>query len=339
MMNFSENRVIVIAEAGVNHNGSLEIAKKMVDAAVKAGADIIKFQTFVGEKVISRYAPKAKYQLETTAEGESQLDMVKKLEFSPSEHKELFNYCIQKNIQYLSSPFDLESIELLAEMNVKAIKIPSGEITNLPYLRKIGALQKTIILSTGMSTLGEIETAIDILTRAGTKRENIVLLHCTTEYPAPYEEVNLQAILTLQKAFGLKTGLSDHTEGIEIAIAAAAMGASVIEKHFTLDKNMEGPDHKASLSPEELYQMIRTIRHVEKAMGNGIKKPSPSETANIPIVRKSIVAARPIARGEVFSPENITTKRPGTGISPMHWDYVIGKKAPRDFKEDELIEL
>ncbi|MGC8802355.1 MAG: N-acetylneuraminate synthase, partial [Bacteroidales bacterium] len=267
----SQRHTTIIAEAGVNHNGSLELAMKMVDVAAEAGVDYIKFQTFTGEKVISRYAPKAQYQIQQTGNDESQLDMVKKLELSESEHVELVRYCEKKGVKFLSTPFDLDSIDLLVRLGLHTIKIPSGEITNLPYLRKIGALKKHLIVSTGMATLGEVEKAIEILTRAGTERTNISLLHCTTEYPAPIEEVNLRAILTLQQAFQLPVGYSDHTPGIEVAIAAVALGACIIEKHFTLDKNMPGPDHKASLEPNELKQLVVAIRTIEKALGHGRK--------------------------------------------------------------------
>ncbi len=338
---FCENKmdkVLIIAEAGVNHNGKLNLAQKMIDVASEAKVDFIKFQTFKGENVISRYAPKAEYQIQQTGKEESQLDMVKKLELSEEEHKILYDYCIQKHIQYLSTPFDLESIDQLVRLKLDTIKIPSGEITNLPYLRKIGGLNKKLIISTGMATLGEIETAISILEKSGTNLQNICLLHCTTEYPAPIEDTNLRAIITLKQAFGLPVGYSDHTLGIEVAIAAVALGATVIEKHFTLDKKMEGPDHKASLEPNELIQLVKAIRNIEKALGNGIKKPSDSEIKNIPIARKSIVAKKNITKGEVFTQENLTVKRPGNGISPMMWDMILGKTASRDFKEDELIE-
>jgi N,N'-diacetyllegionaminate synthase len=298
----SNDKTFIIAEAGVNHNGSLELAQKMIDAAVETGADAVKFQTFKAEKIVSRYAPKAKYQKKTTAAGESHLEMIKKLELDAADHQALIDYCKKKNIRFLSSPFDLESIDLLNELGLNIFKIPSGEITNLPYLRKIGALKKEIILSTGMADLGEIEDALDVLIKAGTARKNITVLHCNTEYPTPYEDVNLKAMETMGLAFpGIKVGYSDHTLGIEVPIAAVAMGATVIEKHFTLDKNMEGPDHKASLEPEELKAMVHAIRNIEKALGNGIKKPSPSELKNMPIARKSIVAARNIRKGELFT--------------------------------------
>lgn len=334
----SYNKTFIIAEAGVNHNGSLELAKKLIDAAVEAGADAVKFQTFKADKIVSRYAQKADYQKQTTDASESQLDMIRKLELDEGAHKELFDYCRSKGIMFLSSPFDLEGIDLLASLGLTIFKIPSGEITNLPYLRKIGGLKKEIILSTGMADLGEIEDALNILMEAGTERENITVLHCNTEYPTPFEDVNLRAMLTIKAAFpGISVGYSDHTPGIEMPIAAVALGATVIEKHFTLDKNMEGPDHKASLDPDELKAMVHAIRNIEEALGNGIKKPSPSELKNKPVARKSIVAARNIQRGEVFTEENLNVKRPGTGISPMRWDEILGKHAQKKYVEDELI--
>ena len=331
-------RTFIIAEAGVNHNGSLELAKKMIDVAVEAGADAVKFQTFKAEKVVSRYAPKAEYQKKTTTADESQLEMVKKLELDEVAHEKLLAYCRSRNIQFLSTPFDLESIDLLNKLGLEIFKIPSGEITNLPYLRKIGALKKEIILSTGMANLGEIEAVLDVLTSTGTKLKDITILHCNTEYPTPMQDVNLKAMLTIKAAFtGVNIGYSDHTEGIEVPIAAVAMGATIIEKHFTLDKNLPGPDHKASLEPDELTAMVRAIRNIEKALGSGIKKPSPSESKNMAIARKSIVAAQAIATGEEFTNNNLTAKRPGTGLSPMKWDEVIGRKAEKDYKTDEII--
>ena len=331
-------KTFIIAEAGVNHNGSLELARKMIDAAVEAGADAVKFQTFKAEKVVSRYAPKAEYQKKTTNAGESQLEMIKKLELDAAAHKMLIDYCKKKNILFLSTPFDLESIDLLNELGLDIFKIPSGEITNLPYLRKIGDLKKETILSTGMADLGDIEDALDVLTGAGTKLKDITVLHCNTEYPTPMQDVNLKAMQTIKSAFpGTHVGYSDHTEGIEVPIAAVAMGATIIEKHFTLDKNMEGPDHKASLEPNELKTMVCAIRNVEKVLGNGIKKPSPSELKNKLIVRKSIVAARNIREGEPFTEKNLTLKRPGTGISPMRWDEVIGQRASKDYNIDDPI--
>ncbi len=328
----------IIAEAGVNHNGSMELAKKLIDVAVEAGADAVKFQTFKAEKVISKFAQKAEYQRKTTDSQESQLEMVKKLELSFENFVELKKYCDERNIIFLSTPFDIESARFLHKQGLEIFKIPSGEITNYLLLREISSYNKKIILSTGMADLGEIEDAIDLLVESGTIRENITLLHCTTEYPAPIEETNLKAILTLKEAFKLPVGYSDHTQGIEIPIAAVAMGATVIEKHFTLDKNLPGPDHKASLELDELKSMIKAIRNIEKAMGNGIKKPSPSELKNRDIARKSIVSARKIKKGEILTEENLTVKRPGTGISPMRWKEVIGKMANRDYEEDEVIE-
>lgn len=333
------HEVFVIAEAGVNHNGSMEIAKKMVDAAVGARADSVKFQTFRTEKTISQFAPKAKYQKRTTPKSESQFEMVKKLELNMKAHQKLINYCRERGIIFLSSPFDLESIDLLINLGVEIFKIPSGEITNLPYLRKIGGLKKRVILSTGMADLREIEDALGIIVGAGTLQQNITVLHCNTEYPTPIEDVNLLAMLTIKRNLKVNVGYSDHTLGIEIPIAAAALGATVIEKHFTLDRNMDGPDHKASLEPNELKAMISSIRSIEKALGDGIKKPSPSELKNIEFVRKSIVSARDIKKGEIFTEENITVKRPGIGLNPMNWDNVIGKIAKKDFKKDQIIEL
>lgn len=331
------NRTFIIAESGVNHNGDVGIAKEMVDVAAKAGADAVKFQTFKAEKMISKFAPKAEYQRKTTDENESQFEMVKKLELDQCAHKELIAYCRQKGIIFLSTPFDLESIDLLNELGLKILKIPSGEITNLPYLRKIGSLKKKLILSTGMADLQEIGNALKILTGAGTPKENITVLHCNTEYPTPMEDVNLRAMLTIRDTFDVKVGYSDHTLGIEVPIAAVALGASVIEKHFTLDANMKGPDHKASLEPAGLRTMVEAIRNIEKMLGDGVKKPSPSELKNRPIARKSIVAARDITKGEIFTEENIAVKRPGIGISPMEWDKILGEVAERDFKEDEPV--
>lgn len=330
-------RVFIIAEAGVNHNGDIENAKKLIYVAKKSGADAVKFQTFKSEKVISKFAQKAEYQKETTGESDTQLDMVKKLELSYKDFKELKKYCDEVEINFMSTPFDLDSIEFLNELNIDVFKIPSGEITNLPYLIKIAQTNKPIIMSTGMSTLDEIEAAINILRQNGSGE--ITLLHCTTEYPAPYKDVNLRAMKTLRERFKVNVGYSDHTKGIEISIAAVAMGATVIEKHFTLDRNMEGPDHKASLEPDELKAMVQAIRNVESALGDGIKRPTESEIKNIEIARKSIIAKRDIKKGEIFTEENITVKRPGNGISPMKWFEVLGKTAVRDFKEDELIEL
>ncbi|CUU69031.1 general stress protein 14 (GSP14) [Campylobacter hyointestinalis] len=331
------NKVFIIAEAGVNHNGSLELAKKLIDEAVVAGADAVKFQTFKAELCISKNADKAEYQKQTTDKNESQFDMIKKLELNEYAHTELIKYCKIKNIMFLSTPFDLQSVDLLNGFGLEIFKIPSGEITNLPYLRKIASLNKKVILSTGMANLGEIEAALEILTKNGTAKENITILHANTEYPTPFRDVNLKAMLTIRGAFGVKVGYSDHTPGIEVPIAAVALGATVIEKHFTLDKTMPGPDHKASLEPSELQSMVKAIRNIEIALGDGIKKASSSESKNKPIARKSIVAKCDIKKGDLFSESNLTIKRPGSGISPMRWDEVIGLRATRDYKEDELI--
>lgn len=333
----SYNKTFIIAEAGVNHNGSIDRAIQMVDAAVEAGADAVKFQTFKAEKMITVNSPKADYQMETTDSDETQLEMVKKLELDEAAHVKLYKYCQGKNTQFLSTPFDLESIDLLNRMGLEIFKIPSGEITNLPYLRKLGALDKRLILSTGMADLGEIEHALNVLTDSGTPLENITVLHCNTEYPTPVEDVNLRAMKTIGHAFGVAVGYSDHTLGIEVAVAAVALGAAVIEKHFTLDRNLPGPDHKASLEPDELKAMVQAIHYIEKALGDGIKRPSPSEVKNKSIARKSLVATQPIKTGELFSADNITAKRPGTGISPMRWDEVLGQVAQKDYEKDDLI--
>ena len=293
--------VFIIAEAGVNHNGSIEIAKRLIDAAKDCEADAVKFQTFKASNLVSVNAEKAEYQKKLTSVRESQFEMIKKLELTRAEHLQLLRHCHKKGIQFLSSPFDLESIDLLYELGLTIFKIPSGEIINLPYLRKIGRLNKIIILSTGMADLGEIEDAVEVLIESGTNKENITILHCNTEYPTPFEDVNLRAMLTIKNAFNVKVGYSDHTKGIEVPIAAVALGAEVIEKHFTLDRNMEGPDHKASLEPAELRQMVDSIRNIEKALGNGMKKPSPSESKNKVIVRKSLVAKTDIKKGDDFT--------------------------------------
>ncbi|NQT95552.1 MAG: N-acetylneuraminate synthase [Candidatus Omnitrophica bacterium] len=331
-------RTFIIAEAGVNHNGSVRIAKKMIDVAAKAGADAVKFQTFKAEDLATRTAPKAKYQKKSMGKN-SQFAMLKKLELDIRAHKELIRYCRLKRIIFLSSPFDLKSVDLLNSLGLKIFKIASGEITNLPLLRKIGKLKKRVILSTGMSTLEEAKKALSILQKAGTKKNRITLLHCNTEYPTPIEDVNLRAMLTMGKALNIDVGYSDHTLGIEVPIAAVALGAKVIEKHFTLDRNMKGPDHAASLEPAELKDMIKAIRNIENALGNNKKQPSASELKNKAIIRKAIVAAKPISKGELFTEHNITVKRPAAGIGPMRWDTVINKIAKRDFKEDEAILL
>jgi len=329
----------IIAEAGVNHNGSISLAKKLIDVAVESGADAVKFQTFKAEQLVSKNAEKAEYQKETTDSKESQFQMIKKLELDLETHKELIGYCNSKNIMFLSTPFDLESIDLLNNLGLKIFKIPSGEITNLPYLQKIGQFSKQVILSTGMSDIGEIEDALDILISSGTKKDNITVLHANTMYPTPIEDVNLKAMVTIGNTFNIAYGYSDHTLGIEVPIGAVSLGATVIEKHFTLDKNMDGPDHKASLEPNELKEMVKAIRNIELALGNGIKKPSKSEIPNIEIARKSIVAKTSIKIGEAFSEKNITVKRPAGGISPMRWNETIGKKAVKDFEIDEKIVL
>ncbi len=331
--------VFIIAEGGVNHNGDIEAALRMIDAAAGAGANAIKFQAFKAESIASRHAPKAQYQKRAGEKNESQLEMLKRLELDEKSLRVLFERSRERGIDFLCSPFDLESIDLLERLGLEQLKIPSGEITNLPYLRKLGALGRKLILSTGMADLGEIEGALDILTKAGTPLGAVTLLHCNTEYPTPFEDVNLLAMVTIKNAFpGVSIGYSDHTVGAEVSIAAVAMGATVIEKHFTLDKGLPGPDHSSSLEPPELRAMVDAIRNVESAMGSGIKKPSRSEVKNRPIVRKSIVAACAIGQGEVFSEKNLTVKRPGAGISPMEWDKVLGLTAPRSFEEDELIE-
>ena len=329
--------VFIIAEAGVNHNGSLDLAKRLADVAVDAGADAVKFQTFKTENLVSRNAKKADYQKETTDTSESQFDMIKKLELDMDTHQKLIDHCQENNIMFLSTPFDNDSVNLLSDLGLQIFKIPSGEITNLPYLRHIGSLDKQVILSTGMSNIQEVEDALTILVGAGTLKENITVLHANTMYPTPMEDVNLNAMLTMQRELGVAVGYSDHTLGIEVDIAAVAMGASVIEKHFTLDKTMDGPDHQASLEPKELKAMVSAIRNIEKALGGNGKKPSPSEGINIDIVRKSIVATKTIKKGELLSDDNISTKRPGTGLSPMKWDEVIGTVASKNYQSDELI--
>lgn len=330
-------KTFIIAEAGVNHNGDILIARKMVDAIAGMGADAIKFQTFKSKNLVTGCAVKAAYQINDN--NESQYEMLKKLEIKHSDFEELNAYCKKQGVMFLSSAFDIESVNLLSLLDMAILKIPSGEITNLPYLRKVGALGKKVILSTGMSDLSEIGDALGVLVRFGTPINNITVLQCNTEYPTPFEDVNLRAMLTIKNEFDIKVGYSDHTLGIEIPVAAVALGATVIEKHFTLDRNMEGPDHKASLKPSEFKLMVQAIRNLERAMGDGIKKPSSSELKNIFVARKSIVAAKNIAKGDCFSEENLTTKRPGDGINPMEWDVIIGKKAKRDFIVDEMIEL
>lgn len=333
------NKVIIIAEAGVNHNGDIANAFKLVDAAVKAGVDYVKFQTFKSESLVSKFAIKAEYQIENTKNTtETQLQMLQKLELSHEQHERLIAYCKQKKISFFSTAFDLNSLQYLNDIGLDLVKIPSGEITNLPYLRLAAKLFKKAIISTGMATMQEIKAALNVFLENGLDKNDITILHCNTEYPTPMRDVNLKAMLHIQKELGVAIGYSDHTLGIEVPIAAVALGATVIEKHFTLDKNMEGPDHRASLEPQELKAMVSAIRNIEEAVsGNGEKEPSVSEWKNIGIGRKSIVAAKAIKKGELLTKENITTKRPGTGISPMQWDNVIGKVANKDFQEDEII--
>jgi len=331
------NKVFIIAEAGVNHNGDIELAKKLIDAAADAKVDAVKFQTFNADNLVSKNAEKADYQLKTTKNHESQYEMLKNLELDDKAHHILIDYCAKKNIMFLSTAFDLESIDLLCKLGIEVFKIPSGEMTNLPYLEKIGQLKKKVILSTGMCTLEEVKRVLDILKSEGTT--DITVLHCNTEYPTPMKDVNLRAMVTMGDILQLPIGYSDHTNGIEVTIAAAALGASVIEKHFTLDKNMEGPDHKASLEPNELKEMVKAIRNIEAALGSSQKEPSSSEEKNRPIARKSIVAKKHISQGEVLTVENIVVKRPGSGINPMRWYEVLGTIASRNYEEDELIVL
>ncbi len=330
---------LIIAEAGVNHNGDISIAHKLIDAAFDAGADIVKFQTFKAANLASSSAPKASYQIKLTDEKESQQAMLKKLELSENSYHELINHCKEKNIEFLTTAFDLESLSIIRKFNLKRFKIPSGEITNYPYLKKIASLNLPIILSTGMSRLDEIRDAINLLNQFGTPKNQLTILHCTTEYPAPYEDVNLNAMTTIHKTFDVNIGYSDHTKGIEVAIAAVALGAKVIEKHITIDNKMNGPDHQASLEPHLFKEMVNCIRNIEIAFGDGVKRPSASEIKNLGIVRKTLVAKKNIKKGELFTEENITTKRPGTGINPMNWQKIIGTLSPKDFDPDEIISL
>jgi N,N'-diacetyllegionaminate synthase len=330
---------LIIAEAGVNHNGDLELAKQLVDAAANAGADLVKFQTFSAERLATASAPKANYQNQTTDQKQSQFAMLQQLELTPQMHEQLIAHCAIQGIGFFSTGFDTQSVDYLASLGTERFKIPSGEITNLPYLRHIGGFGKPLILSTGMATLSEIEAALDALEIAGTPRTQITVLHCNTEYPTPMQDVNLLAMTRIRDAFGVAAGYSDHTAGIEVPIAAVALGATVIEKHLTLDRKLPGPDHKASLEPDEFAAMVCAIRNIEQAMGDGIKRPSTSEAKNKPIARKSLVAAKAIKSGERFTPENLTAKRAGTGISPMLWDEMVGRTATRDYGADELIEL
>ena len=332
-------RTLIIAEAGVNHNGDMELAKKLIDVAAEAAADYVKFQTFSADRLVTHSAKKADYQTKSTDGNESQHEMLRRLQLTPAMHNELITYCALRNIGFFSTGFDIESVDLLVSLGQNLFKIPSGEITNLPYLRHIGQLGRPVILSTGMATLGDIEAAIDVLEEAGTARSNLTVLHCTTEYPTPMSEVNLRAMQSMHSAFGVAVGYSDHTQGIEVAIAAVALGATVIEKHFTLDRNLPGPDHKASLEPHELKAMVTAIRNIDVALGDGIKRLTPSEARNMPVARKSLVASKAIKAGELFSAQNVTAKRPGTGISPMRWDEVIGRTAHMYFTINEFITL
>jgi N,N'-diacetyllegionaminate synthase len=334
------NQVLIIAEAGVNHNGDLEMARSLIRTASAAGADIVKFQTFKAESLVNKHAPRADYQIVNDSDrGRTQFQMLKDLELPESWYGELLSYCTENGISFLSTGFDAGSLDFLNGLGLGMIKVPSGEITNLPYLRHVGAFGKPVLLSTGMSTLGEIEAALEVLEAAGTPRHRITVLHCNTEYPTPMKDVNLRAMKSIREAFAVDVGYSDHTAGIEVPIAAVALGATVIEKHLTLDRGLPGPDHKASLEPDEFAAMVTAIRNIEKALGDGIKRPTASESKNRPVARKSLVAAVHIRSGERFTPENLTVKRPGTGISPMLWDDAMGRSAKRDFSADEPIDL
>jgi len=332
-------KTLVIAEAGVNHNGDMAMAKALVDVAADAGADIVKFQTFNAKRLVTSTAPKAGYQAKTTDADETQRDMLRRLELSKDAHVELIGHCGARGIAFLSTGFDIASVDMLLSLGVRLFKVPSGEITNLPYLRHIGGLGGDVLLSTGMATLGDVEAALTAVEAAGTPRDRVTVLHCTTEYPADIDRVNLRAMMSMANAFGVKVGYSDHTEGIEVSIAAVALGAAVIEKHITLDRNLPGPDHKASIEPGELTVMISGIRNVERALGDGVKRVTPAEALNLPVARKSIVAGQAIKAGEQFAARNLATMRPGTGLSPMLWDQVVGRVARRDYEVGEAIEL
>ena len=335
----NKTKIVFIAEAGVNHNGEMRLSKKLVDVASEAGADFIKFQTFKAEKLVSKNIEKADYQKRNSNRDETQYEMLKKLELNEDNHEELIDYCKYKKIQFLSTAFDIDSINLLSELGIPLFKIPSSDLTNVPYLRHIAKLKKPTILSSGMSTLEEVGNALNVLLDSGLKKEFITILHCTTDYPTSPEDVNLKAMLTIKKKFGVKVGYSDHTLGIEVSIAAAAMGAQVIEKHFTMDRNLEGPDHAASLEPKELKTLICAIRNIEHALGDGIKKPSKSEQDNMLLARKSITAKTAISVGERFTEDNLCTKRPGNGISPTNWDQILNKKSKYSFEPDDLIRI
>jgi N,N'-diacetyllegionaminate synthase len=330
--------VFIIAEVGVNHNGSVPTAKRLIDFAAEAGADAVKFQTFEADSLAAAHAQKANYQKMRTPAGQTQLQMLKELELTELQHMRLMEHCRRRKIAFLSTAFDIASLEMLRRLGLHIFKVSSGDITNLPYLRKLGGMKKKVILSSGMATMREIGRALDVLIRSGTRKCDITVLHCNTEYPTPYEDVNLLAMVSIKNRFGVRVGYSDHTLGIEVPVAAAVLGASVIEKHITLDRDMCGPDHSASLEPYELKKMVDAVRNIEAALGSPAKRPSRSETKNIDVARKSIVAARAIRRGETFGPDNITVKRPGTGLSPMFWDRVAGRIAERDFSKDEFIE-
>ncbi len=333
-----KKNVLIIAEAGVNHNGDINKAKQLIDAAAEAGVDYVKFQTFKADKIVTRTAERASYQNQNTGNKDSQYEMLKKLELSEEDHRELIKYCEARNVQFLSTGFDLDSLEFLYGLGIQLFKIPSGEITNLPYLKKIASFGKPIVMSTGMADMEEVEDALEVLIGEGLSKDNVTIVHCNTEYPTPMEDVNLRAMNSIGRQLGVNIGYSDHTLGIEVPIAAVALGASVIEKHFTLDRNEPGPDHRASLEPKELEEMVKAIRNIELAIsGDGIKAPSPSELKNKSIVRKSIVANKEIKKGELFTENNLTVKRPGTGINPMKWYELIGEKAERNYSKDDLI--
>lgn len=335
----NQSNTLIIAEAGVNHNGDIAMAKRLIEIAAEAGVDMVKFQTFSADRLATTRASKAQYQEQSTSEAESQHSMLRRLELSDEMHQSLIEHCRRHGIRFFSTGFDVQSLDFLMGLGLDRVKIPSGEITNLPYLRRVAEHGKPVILSTGMASLGDIESALAVLEEGGVSREHITVLHCNTEYPTPMVDVNLRAMRNIGQAFNVAVGYSDHTPGIEVAIAAVALGAIVIEKHFTLDRNLPGPDHAASLEPDELKAMVVAIRNIELALGDGIKRASPSEVKNMPVARKSIVASRPIRAGEVFTTENITAKRPGTGISPMRWDEVLGRPANRDYATDEMIFL
>jgi len=335
----SNNKVFIIAEAGVNHNGDMQMAKELIKSAAEIGADAVKFQTFKAADLVVKNAPKAAYQLQSTDAQESQYAMLKKLELSENDHIDLYEYSKKFNIEFMSTPFDISSAEFLLKLGVKRLKIPSGEITNFPFIKKIAQLGLPTLFSTGMSEMEDVTACLNVLLKYGLTKDMISVFHCNTEYPTPFQDVNLRAMMEMKKLLGVKIGYSDHTAGIEVAIAATALGADVIEKHFTLDRELPGPDHKASLEVAEFKQMVSSIRNISLALGSDVKKASPSEMGNKLIVRKSIVAARDIKKGELFNDQNLGTKRPGTGLSPMKWEEVIGKPSPQDFQKDELIFL